>query len=358
MASKSPPDLGALLEQLTASLTATTSALDPTHDSKSYLPPPNALSLLNLKSELLLSYIHNLSFLLLLKLRGTSLKEGEGRKCVEKLAELRVLLEKGVKPIEGRLRYQIEKVVAAASEEERRVSGEAAKKDEESEEDSDEESGSDYEESGMKKVGKMKAAPSISTQDLAFKPNPGAMVAPKDARRDESDDEKAADGIYRPPRIQAVSMPLPETAPQKKERLQKSHTLDEFVASELSGAPMSMPSIGSTISSYGRSVQTAREKEKEQERREYEESNFVRLPKISKKEARKTKKPTQGFGGEDWREFAGDMDRISKGVERGSKSTALDRSRKRKGEMREGDMGGRFEARKAMMGGGKRRRKG
>src|SRR5690606_20375625 len=101
-------------------------------------------------------------------------------------------------------------------------------------------------------------------------------------------------------------------------------TLDEFVASELSGAPVALPSVGTTISEFGRSHKTARDRKEEEERRNYEENNFVRLPKPTKKErAQKGKRGEAGFGGEDLGSFAGDMDRISKGVERGNKGSAL-----------------------------------
>lgn len=368
-----PASTAELLSQLTASTAATSSALASIHAEKSHLPPPNALSLLTLKSDLLLSYLHNLTFLLLLKLRSARLSEKPGRDAVRKLAELRVLLEKGVKPIEGRLRYQMDKVVAAAVEAERKaaaaegISGGKARGDSDGSSDeegssSDESSdGVEHDDYGVPDASAKKHPKiSVSASDLAFKPNPSALAkALDDPSSAASSDLKGShkDGVYRPPRITATLMPEPDKPAAKPDRIKKSDTLDEFVASELSGAPLALPSIGTTIAAHGRSIQTQRERDEDLRRREYEETNFVRLPKTSRKDKAKAGKrqQPQGFGGEDWRSFAGDVDRIAKGVER-RREGVLERSRKRKGDGEVvGDIGGSYEKRKASL---KRRRKG
>ena len=77
-------------------------------------------------------------------------------------------------------------------------------------------------------------------------------------------------------------MPTTESR-QKRERPGRSATLDEYVSSELATAPLAQPSIGSNVAAGGRRTKNAKDLEKERERRDYEETNLVRLPKESKK---------------------------------------------------------------------------
>lgn len=375
------PYTPAQLSTFTTALTEITKTLSA--NPESYQSPDNSISLLDLKNDLLLTYIHDLTFLLLLRLRQNKLTDAPGLDVVKALAELRVYLEKGVKPIEGRLRYQLEKVVTAAVESERAASYNPPSKSKKSksastsdsdssssEEDSDtdasssasdsEELDSDLEAELRPKKALTQKPASGSTKDLSFRPNPSALITPASVIAAEKAAASNKDGIYRPPRIQPTSMPVLDApvGKRKEDRLQKSHTLDEFVASELSGAPVVLPSVGTTINQHGRSHKSARDRKEEEERRNYEENNFVRLPKPTKKELQKKGTRGQaGFGGEDWGSFAGEMDRISKGVER-SGGSALDRSRKRKGEYSSGGVqaGERFEKRKENL--GKKRRKG
>ena len=98
----SPNPLPALLTSLTTSLLSTLESLPRKPD---YLPRPNSISLLDLKNEVMLSYLHNIVHLVLVRLRGA--REGEKAdiaNCVKQLVELRVMLEKGVKPVETKLR--------------------------------------------------------------------------------------------------------------------------------------------------------------------------------------------------------------------------------------------------------------
>ena len=72
----------------------------------------NGLSLLDIKIHSLLSYLTNLAFLLLLKAEGGRL---ESHPAVDQLIEARTVLEK-LRPLEVKLRYQIEKLVKAATQ--------------------------------------------------------------------------------------------------------------------------------------------------------------------------------------------------------------------------------------------------
>ncbi|KAF8475959.1 hypothetical protein BDZ91DRAFT_710654 [Kalaharituber pfeilii] len=371
-----PLPLPALLDSLTTSLST---ALDSLPNPSKFLPPPNGISLLDLKNESLLSYLHALSALILLRLRSAKgAEKNDIASCVEQLVELRAMLEKGVKPVEGKLRYQIDKVVMRSLEAEMgplvAVNGKAALNANDEDESSssseeDEGNGKDEDEEGEQEeqVTKIKTtlpinlahdvdgepvkpklpllAPTTTlTEDFFSRPNPFALSKPASSSATSTGRSAPSDGVYRPPRISATAMPTATTTtsdplapPTALPRIsKKSHSLDAFIASELSSAPLAEPSIGSTIAPSGR-LKTVQARREEAERREYEETNFVRLPKPSKKELRKqrardAKLGVDTFGGEDWRSFANDLDRLTTTVG-GSKSSggrrALEKSRKR-----------------------------
>ncbi|KAF2147195.1 uncharacterized protein K452DRAFT_323374 [Aplosporella prunicola CBS 121167] len=338
MAATQDNSLPALLSNLTASLT---SASELVPDQDSTIPPKDGISLLDVKNELLLSYLQNLVFLILLKLRNTpaksaaksAAKSDSDEAVVKKLVELRLYLEKGVRPLEGRLKYQVDKVVRAAEDAARaeaqkdEAAKPAAKKKATSEDASDDESGSGSDEDEDADI-----------DELAYRPNPLAFARPAAAAEEskKAAREEPSDGIYRPPRITATAMPEFTTRGREEKgayKPAKSATLDEFIATELSGAPLAQPSIGSNVEAGGRRTKSAREREEEAERRNYEESNFVRLPKESKKDrAKKRDRGAGGYGGEDWRGLGAGIDRIERLTskkERGGTAGALDRSRKR-----------------------------
>lgn len=377
MAALTPPNTVETLDTLTASLHAASTALG-APEFPSITPPENGISLLDVKNELLLSYLHNVVFLVLVKLRSGSLDGaksggGVGSEVVKDLVKLRLLLEKGVKPLETKLKYQIDKVVAAAVDGEIAAAGAGAGapgEEHEAAAEDDNDNDSDYGDYARPRKPAALAVPvsAISNTELSFRPNPLALAKPS-APGLPASGEDAADGVYRPPRISATSMPeLPTTTgkldkeARNAERMarKKSHMLDEFVADEMSTAPMAQPSIGSTIVAGGRVMKSARERREETERRDYEESNFVRLPALSKKELRDRKRKggdEEGqFGGEDWRSFAGDLDRLTKSTERsgGKSGRLLEKSRKRRGDDEVGGGGGRglgenFERRRSKL---------
>jgi U3 small nucleolar ribonucleoprotein protein LCP5 len=325
----------ALLETLTQALT---SACESTEKIKSPIPPKDGISLLDVKNELFLSYLQNLVFLIILKLRNRKPsndadEEDLDGSVVKKLVELQVYLEKGVRPLEGRLKYQIDKVLRAADDAKRaedaskpksKTIGLASQAYDQDEEDSENDSDSDEESTN----GVMLKASDID--DLQYRPNPLAFVRP--AAAIEEDTRGRGDGVYKPPRIQATVMPT--TGPREKEarKPNKSATLDEFVSTELSTAPLAEPSIGSTIVNRGRTVKSEKTKQEERERREYEERNYVRLPKESKKDrAKKGGRKDAGYGGEEWRGLGEGIDRIERLTKRkgGEPRGALEKSRKR-----------------------------
>jgi len=68
------------------------------------------------KSHLFISYLEHLAFLTLLRLNGESLASAIGKKLRWRLIELRMLLEKGIKPTEEQLNAQADLVKQAGSQ--------------------------------------------------------------------------------------------------------------------------------------------------------------------------------------------------------------------------------------------------
>lgn len=349
-AAKPDTSLPSLLSNLAASLTSATEPI-PTaaDDDAAALAPKDGISLLDVKNELLVSYLQNLVFLIVLKLRNndkTGAKKdkefGNADAVVKKLCELRLYLEKGARPLEGKLKYQIDKVVRAADDAARAdearnkaaaaaaSSSDAAPKRKTAEDgDSEDGSASDADE---------------DIDELAYRPNLAAF-ARSAAQQDEEKKtttarEEAGDGIYRPPRITATAMPedLPRRGGPRdddgRSGPRRAAAIDEFVDEHLSAAPVAQPSIGSNVVAGGRRIKSAKERANEEERRVYEETNFVRLPKVGKKErAQQARRDRGAFGGEEWRELGAGVDRIErltrKTGERTGAKGALEKSRKR-----------------------------
>ncbi|KAH8912302.1 hypothetical protein BR93DRAFT_922272 [Coniochaeta sp. PMI_546] len=362
--------LPALLDLLSQSLS---SAVEATPKLAGIEPRKDGLSLLDVKNELLLSYLQNLVFLILMKIRqsrdagaDSKAKADLHNLVVKKLVELRLYLEKGVRPLEDKLRYQIEKVLRAADDAERNAKS-ATDQANEAAADEDEDD-SDAEEA--------KAPDTAKISDLAYRPNLSAFVRPA-AATNGAKKETDANGVYRPPRVAPTVMPTTTTGRRERaeRRPMKSATLDEFVADEFSSAPTAEPSIGTTIMQGGRRMKSAAERAKEDEVREFEEKNFTRLPNVSKKEKAKNAKAAgrskgMNFGGEEWRDISDGVDRIHRLTKTKSGGTGtralLEKSRKRVFDATDGprgsgasggvEMGDRYQKKLKVQEGGRRDR--
>ena len=370
------------LTSLLATLTDSLKSAVPSLPEKFVIAhPADGISLLDTKNDLLLSYIQNLVFLSILKLRDVPLsgreaeKKGDGHEAgnireevVKKLVELRVYLEKGVKPLEGRLKYQIDKVVRAAEDDTAKnaasaqtqthlINGKAPGRGAKATHTHKLKSGSDSDESDNSEASSVsdnsdedtRSAPTIDP--LAYRPNPSALTLP--ARSNPQTSTSKSDNIYRPPRITPTALTM--TTSQRRTTAKhpsKSATLDEFVATELSGAPIAEPSIGSTIVGGGRRSKSAKERDIENERSRYEENNYVRLPTEGKKKKGKGGKERNEYGGEEWRGLGEGAERVVGLTRKGSSGGGvLERSRKRIREDGGGGtgnirMGERFEKRR------------
>lgn len=361
--------LPVLLDSLKQSILST---LEATEKIPSIDAPKDGISLLDVKNELLLSYLQNLVFLILVKLRkakeaDSSDSEDESSlddEVVRKLVELRLYLEKGVRPMEDKLRYQIEKVLRAADDSERNQKAAAAAADNISES----ESGSDSDEATDDGGDHEKAAPA-NVSDLAFRPSLGALA--RHTTESTNKANKDTNGVYKPPKIAPTAMPTTETRERRQRGPIKSATMDEFIADEMSSAPQAQPSIGTNIVQFGRRLKTAGERKEEDERRNYEERNFVRLAKASKTDRAKqaavdARRGRMNYGGEEFRDLSMGVDRINRMTKKtggGGTKALLEKSRKRGPETTDGPrgsgnaaMGERYEKRLKVLDGGRRDR--
>jgi U3 small nucleolar ribonucleoprotein protein LCP5 len=369
-----PTTLPALLDSLTQSL-ASAQEIPPRVEAIEQ--PKDGISLLDVKNELLLSYLQNLVFLILLKLRNAkSDSETNSNELDEtvraKLVELRLYLERGARPLEEKLKFSIERFLRTAQDAEREEKQKAQVKDLKGGSDSVSESGSgddEDEDSEASEEERRPVKPVAGRRGAA--PNLGAMADDVTARP-ARDDDTTPSGIYRPPKRERQLMETTTGRREKSDRRpNKSHTMDEFVADEFSTAPVAEPSIGTTIVNRGRSMKTASQRKTEDERREYEETNFVRLPKETKKDkAKKAKQEGRGrmtFGGEEWHNLGEGVDRIDRLTKRkdggrGSNVRALlDKSRKRgmdttDGPRGSGQIGERYQKRVKLLEAGRRDR--
>ena len=326
-----------LTDILSSFTTATNAAVKGLPDLALLTAPENGITLLDVKNEIFLAYLQALALRNLNVVR--SIKRDDDAKATQilsegltkKLVEHRVYLERGVKSLEAKIKYQVDKVVKAADDEERssaqkaKIAAATSERAAATNEDGESEAEGSDDDSD--------ASADSEVDALAYRPSRAAFSKPvadaNTARRGQS----KQDGVYRPPRISATAMPTPEQRKGKDRRPGRSATVDEYISTELSTAPLAEPSIGSTIAEGGRRTKDTRQLAKEAEKRNYEESNLVRLPKESKKDRLKKdgRDKGGGFGGEEWRGLGESADRIGDLTRRkGGRDSALDKSRKRR----------------------------
>ncbi|KAJ3065318.1 hypothetical protein HK102_007932 [Quaeritorhiza haematococci] len=231
--------------------------------SQDEVPTTKGVSLLEVKLHTLLSYITNLSFYMLLKVNGHRL---EDHPVVDKLVEARVFLEK-MKPLEQKLKYQIDKLVKAA------VIAEQA-----------ESSAGRVEESRGRKSrgdgegGEESLTASGLSDPLKFKPNPMNLVAGKDNEAETGTD--SGTGVYRPPKLAPTFFDdgssksrAAKLTQRQMEKAQRSRLMNELRA-QFDERPEEMTAEGT---GYGAREVGNELDDRWTEREQYEEENFVRL---------------------------------------------------------------------------------
>jgi len=231
------------------------------------LDTKDGISLLSLKHHLILSYLQSLVLVSSHRALGHTLHDrspppqpfssadrdarGSGAgDLVDSMVEGRIVLEK-IKVLEGRMRYQIEKLVRVAEE---------------------------VPSSGQ----------NVIDDPLAFRPNPqNLMNNEADGSGDEQDEDdntaQDRDGIYRPPRLAA----MPYTEPKRDKKARRA-PIPSALSSLIHQDP-SKPHIEST-SGLGSMPSLSSNRAREIHRmNEFEEENFTRLV-MKKKEMKRRKK--------------------------------------------------------------------
>ncbi|KAH9923915.1 uncharacterized protein BXZ73DRAFT_79321 [Epithele typhae] len=260
-----------LLDQMRGSMSAARDIVKSLHDkqnSTSELDTRDGISLLSLKHHMMLSYLQSLSLIVARRAIGHSLTErsppsasfsakdrpargaGAGDR-VDAAIEARVVLEK-VKVLEGRMKYQIDKLVRAAEE------GPSVDKN-------------------------------IANDPLAFRPNPQALMDQASGSEGEDDavtDGAARDGIYRPPKL----APMPYTDAPRPSKDKKRARVPAALA-HLAHLDPSRPDAESTSGLGGAAPGGAGGAHRSARARElarmtaFEEENFTRLV-MKKRDAR------------------------------------------------------------------------
>lgn len=270
------PELLGLLEEFKAKLDELRNHIQPVLKKvqENNVPTSKGISLLELKFHLLLNYCTNITFYLLLKAEGKSIK---GHPVVKQLVHIRTILEK-IRPLETKLKYQIDKLLKTAA------------------------------------AGNQRTKKSANGKDLlSFKPNPSNF-----ADDDEDDmqgrgfgagDAGDDDGVYRPPRLTATSFEDDERAKDKaarekqrlKERVSKSSLMQSLQA-EFSERPEKVHAFANM---------SEKADDEDVDRSKYEEENFLRL--ADTKSLKKKRKARQRMGAfEDFDDF-NDLEQLAKG---------------------------------------------
>lgn len=248
------------------------------------------VSLLSLKNGSMLSYLSSLMVVLGEKLG----KDGVASRGREEAIEQRVVLERGVKPLEKKLGYQLDKLTRAymrmeADLQASQVSSTSGKEKEKEAAEEEEDS-------------------SESEDETQFRPNGSAMVTGKtsgkasgkasaEANAASSADAEASGSIYRPPKISAALPPQHHfedkfNAQEHKDKSSRSRmqAMEEYLK-ETSEQPEWEASIGANIVNHGRGgVKTSRDTERERDIQRFEEENFTRLNPNGSKVDKRLKK--------------------------------------------------------------------
>lgn len=225
------------------------------------LATAEGVSYLEAKHTLLVHYAASIVFYLLLKAEGRPVRD---HPVIKRLVEVRAYLEK-VRPIDKRLQYQIEKLLAAAQ----RAAG---TRDDEA------------------------AAPAEEPDALRHGPRPEALRAAGAALAGIGSGAQAGDdGVYRPPRLNPVSMDLDdrEGGAARNERRRDAlaarraarSSLVQELAAELAGAPEEQ-GVGARLGMD--TVAALRQRQRMAARDAVEEDLMVRVP-LSREERKQMK---------------------------------------------------------------------
>lgn len=238
-------ELTRLLDELYSRLSDVRNQIQPLLKRGKAEKAHQGMSFLDAKLHLMLSYILDLVFYFFLKLSGRRIAE---HPVISQLAEIRVLLDK-MRPIDKKLRYQIDRLVKMATNPSTQLN-------------------------------------STEVDPLRFKPLPGNLVskleAPVNAKKGGAASGEPAK--YVPPKIAAVPYETKELLREKadkeaKKMARRSHSLAADLRAEITGQPDTEYSVGAELST---SKPNKSKKTFSDELDNYEEETFTRL-QLSKK---------------------------------------------------------------------------
>ena len=354
-------ELNALLKDINGSLTATSESLERlsgiySNSATDEIPESNQLhehlfydakkpaekvSLLSLKNGSMLGYINSLLMLIGNRL-DDECKDPSAMDARQRSIQHRVVVERGVKPLEKKLAYQLDKLTRAYVKMEKEYK--------------------DAEKRALEKSTLVNHSGNDDSEDdessedeIAYRPNTSGIIntnkkssayrveeTAKQENGEENDDNET--GVYKPPKITAV-LPPQQThfedrfdAREHKDRSNKSRmqAMEEYIR-ESSDQPDWSASIGADIVNHGRGgIKSSRDTEKERRVTSFEEDNFTRLNITNKAEKRKQKQRERNarmnvIGGEDFGIFSSKRKLEDSTSRRGAKKTrsAWDRAQRR-----------------------------
>ncbi|KAJ2807659.1 hypothetical protein H4R20_001202 [Coemansia guatemalensis] len=276
----------------------------------------SGLSFLETKHHTMLSYISELAYIAVLKLYGQQL---EGHPVVQRLIEDRLVLEK-MRPLEQRLRYQIDKLLRNAVVSADNSSAASAKAQRLSVADT------------SAKLAATMLRDDAMADPSAFRPNPGSLevdVREEDARAIES-------GIYRAPKQTPVHYEEDTTQTAKRER-EEQRMAERASRSRLVRDLMveydDRPEMSTASGNPSVGITDARMERLAEEKARYEEENFTRLA-VGRKERKGMRKRLAGLEDEfaHLNDFAGAAALRKSAEASASKTAVLDRIGKKRRE--------------------------
>ncbi|KAK9246356.1 hypothetical protein V1506DRAFT_174960 [Lipomyces tetrasporus] len=272
------------------------------------------ISLLGLKADTIASYVHNLGLRLLFALAQVAgdeaanephMQDGEEDRMDSKqmdtairklLVTDRVILERGVRPLERKIEYQIQKLLRTASAASTKHSNASER----------EKSSDDDERSGSERAASADDDEEEDDLPLSYKPRPSLLVA--STPTESSSKSSLSTKKYVPPKINPTKLTSTKgkAATKQTKRMQRNQALEEYLEETTSTAPEAAPSVGANVLEHGRGgTRTKRAQANEDRVRGYEEANFLRLQDQGKNKRKQNRQDE--FMGENWSLGTGDI---------------------------------------------------
>lgn len=205
------------------------------------LDTSKGISFLDVKYQLLLQYITDLSYVMLRKVRGDSI---QGEEAIERLVEMRTVLEK-IRPIDQKLKYQVDKVIRIFN-----IGGQDA------------------------------------NDPMNFKANPDSLESKIESDEsgsgsDSGDEEEKSSKVYKPPKLAAVHYDGDETQSSKREK-QMENLRKRALNSDILQDLKDQYNEGPEEIRETRDLHRLKVDKRTKEKTRYEEEHFTRLTTTKK----------------------------------------------------------------------------